>query len=100
MKDMAVKEVKCSIAILELLSQGPNHGLIRDVLLNRRIQSFLLDAYNSAWEDGITEQELEELKSFQSALGISDEDAAKMNIEAAITSAAKDGDISRRRIND
>ena len=100
LKDMAVKEVRRSIAILELSemssSDGPNHGLIRDVLLNPdEYKSFLLEAYNSAWEDGIiTEQELEELKSFQTALGISDEDAAKMNIEAAITSAAKDGDIS------
>ena len=100
LKDMAVKEVRRSIAILELSeissSEGPNHGLIRDVLLNpEEYKSFLLEAYNSAWEDGIiTEQELEELKSFQTALGISDEDAAKMNMDAAISSAAKDGDIS------
>ena len=79
-------------------SEGPNHGLIRDVLLNPEdYKSFLLEAYNSAWDDGIiTEEELNELKSFQTALGVSDEDAAKMNIEAAIESAAKDGDISEQ----
>ena len=42
----------------------------------------------------ITEEELKELKSFQSALGISDEEAAIMNVEAAMKSAAKDGEIS------
>ena len=42
----------------------------------------------------ITEEELQELKSFQTALGISDEDAARMNVEAAVKSAAKDGEIS------
>ena len=102
LKDMAVKEVRRSIAILELSgempAEGPNHGLIRDVLLNPKdYKSFLLEAYNSAWDDGIiTEEELNELKSFQSALGISDEEAAKMNMEAAIESAAKDGDISEK----
>ena len=38
--------------------------------------------------------ELNELKSFQTALGISDEDAARMNVEAAMKSAAKDGEIT------
>jgi uncharacterized membrane protein YebE (DUF533 family) len=37
---------------------------------------------------------LKELKSFQEALGISDEDAATMNVQAAIKSAAADGEIS------
>ena len=71
-------------------------ALIRDVLLNpSAYRDFLLDAYDSAWEDGvITEEELNELKSFQSALGISDEEAARMNVEAAMKSAAKDGEIS------
>ncbi|MBL6890464.1 MAG: hypothetical protein ISR22_00250 [Candidatus Poseidoniaceae archaeon] len=102
LKDMAVKEVRRSIAILELSGdipeEGPNHGLIRDVLLNPEdYKSFLIEAYNSAWDDGIiTEEELNELKSFQSALGISDKEAAEMNIEAAIKSAAKDGDISEK----
>ncbi len=99
LKDMAVKEVRRSIAILDMSEQvdsGPNHGLIRDVLLNpEAYQSFLLEEYESAWEDGvITEEELEELRSFQAALGISDEDAAKMNVEAAVKAAAKDGEIS------
>ena len=37
LKDMAVKEVRRSIAILDMSDRGdsgPNHGLIRDVLLN------------------------------------------------------------------
>ena len=99
LKDMAVKEVRRSIAILEMsdsMDSSPNHGLIRDVLLNpSAYRDFLLDAYDSAWEDGvITEEELNELKSFQSALGISDEEAARINVEAAMKSAAKDGEIS------
>ena len=99
LKDMAVKEVRRSIAILEMsgsMDSSPNHGLIRDVLLNpSAYRDFLLEAYESAWEDGvITEEELNELRSFQSALGISDEDAARMNVEAAMKSAAKDGEIS------
>ncbi len=99
LKDMAVKEVRRSIAILEMsesVGSGPNHGLIRDVLLNPgAYREFLLEAYDSAWSDGvITEEELKELKSFQTALGISDEEAAVMNVEAAVKSAAKDGDIS------
>ena len=99
LKDMAVKEVRRSIAILEMcdcIESGPNHGLIRDVLLNPgAYRDFLLEAYDSAWSDGvITEEELNELKSFQTALGISDEEAAVMNVEAAVKSAAKDGEIS------
>ena len=99
LKDMAVKEVRRSIAILDMSENsdvGPNHGLIRDVLLNpETYREFLLSAYETAWEDGvITEQELNELKSFQTALGISDEDAARMNVEAAMKSAAKDGEIT------
>ena len=99
LKDMAVKEVRRSIAILDMsesADSGPNHGLIRDVLLNPgTYRDFLLKAYDDAWEDGvITEEELNELKSFQAALGISDEDAARMNVEAAMKSAAKDGEIT------
>ena len=99
LKDMAVKEVRRSIAILDMsesVDSGPNHGLIRDVLLNPgTYRDFLLKAYDDAWEDGvITEEELNELKSFQAALGISDEDAARMNVEAAMRSAAKDGEIT------
>ena len=46
-------------------------------------------------EDGIiTEEELAELKSFQDALGITDEEAAQMNVDAVVKSASKDGEIS------
>ena len=56
----------------------------------------LVHAYESAWEDGvITEAELAELKSFQEALGISDQEAADLNVKAAIKSAAADGEITK-----
>ena len=42
----------------------------------------------------ITQEELDELKSFQTALGISDEEAARINVQAAVKSAAKDGKIT------
>ena len=42
------------------------------------------------------EEELAELKSFQDALGITDEEAAKMNVDAAVKSASKDGEISEK----
>jgi hypothetical protein len=100
LKDMAVKEIRRSIAILEMSEseEGPDHGLIRDVLLNpEAYREFLLESYAAAWEDGIiTEEELQELRSFQEALGITDEEAAKMNLEAAITSASKDGKITKQ----
>ncbi|MGB2393029.1 MAG: hypothetical protein ACPICH_02825, partial [Poseidonia sp.] len=58
-------------------------------------KEFLVHAYDSAWEDGvITEAELRELKSFQEALGISDQEAADLNVKAAIKSAAADGEIT------
>ena len=99
LKDMAVKEIRRSIAILEAApsSSGVDHGLIRDVLLNPdAYKEFLIEAYSSAWEDGIiTEEELAELKSFQQALGISDAEAAEMNVKAAIKAAAKDGKITK-----
>ena len=64
LKDMAVKEVRRSVAILEMSERddGPDHGLIRDVLLNPQAYSeFLLESYAAAWEDGIiTEEELAE----------------------------------------
>ena len=99
LKDMAVKEVRRSIAILDMsqtADSSPNHGLIRDVLLNpEAYQKFLIEAYETAWSDGvITQEELDELKSFQTALGISDEEAARINVEAAVKSAAKDGKIT------
>jgi hypothetical protein len=98
LKDMAVKEIRRSIAILDMAEsdEGLDHGLIRDVLLNPRAYSeFLMESYAAAWEDGvITEEELEELRSFQEMLGITDEDAAKMNLDAAMDSASKDGEIT------
>jgi hypothetical protein len=98
LKDMAVKEVRRSIALMDIANQNDevNHGLIRDVLLNPQAYTeFLMNAYDSAWEDGvITDSEYEELKSFQKALGITDEDAAKMNVQAAVKSAVKDGEIT------
>ena len=98
LKDMAVKEVRRSIALMDIANQNDevNHGLIRDVLLNPEAYTeFLMNAYDSAWEDGvITDSEYEELRSFQKALGITDEDAARMNVQAAVKSAAKDGEIT------
>ena len=99
LKDMAVKEVRRSIAVLETADAdagGIDTGLIRDVLLNQdAYKDFLVQAYESAWEDGvISKEELAELKSFQEALGISDEEAAGMSVKAAIKSAASDGEIS------
>ena len=98
LKDMGVKEVRRSIALLDMVNndQGVDTGLIRDVLLNQEAYTeFLVHAYESAWEDGvITEAELKELNSFQAALGISDEEAADLNVKAAIKSAAADGEIT------
>jgi tellurite resistance protein len=98
LKDMAVKEVRRSIALLDMAEgdTGVDTGLIRDVLMHQEAyRDFLVHAYDSAWKDGvITEEELRELKSFQSALGISDEDAADINVKAAIKSAAADGEIT------
>ncbi|MDA7463849.1 hypothetical protein N8996_03575 [Candidatus Poseidonia alphae] len=98
LKDMAVKEVRRSIALLEMANSdtGVDTGLIRDVLLNQEAyREFLVHAYDSAWEDGvISEAEMKELKSFQEALGITDEEAAEMSVKAAIKSAASDGEIT------
>ncbi|RJU90871.1 MAG: hypothetical protein DWC07_02725 [Candidatus Poseidoniales archaeon] len=99
LKDMAVKEVRRSIAVLESVDSESSEidtGLIRDVLLNQEAyKEFLVHAYESAWDDGvITEEELQELKSFQEALGITDEEAAGMSVKAAIKTAASDGEIS------
>ena len=98
LKDMAVKEVRRSIALLAMAEgdQGVDTGLIRDVLLNQEAyREFLIHAYDEAWKDGvITEEEMKELKSFQEALGITDEEAADLNVKAAIKSAAADGEIS------
>ncbi len=98
LKDMAIKEVRKSIVLLEMGSkQGSvDYGLIRDVILNPDAYAeFLLKEYENAYSDGvITEKELEELKTIQEALGISDEDAAKMAVRGAVKSALADGKVS------
>ena len=98
LKDMAIKEVRKSIVILEMGSkQGSvDYGLIRDVILNPDAYTdFLVKEYENAYADGvITDKELEELKAIQSALGISDEDAAKMAVRSAINSALADGKVT------
>ena len=98
LKDMAIKEVRKSIVILEMGSkQGSvDYGLIRDVILNPdAYEDFLVKEYEKAYADGvITDKELEELKAIQSALGISDEDAAKMAVRSAIKSALADGKVT------
>jgi len=94
LKDMAVKEMRRSNAMMELTgssnsSGSVDHGLIRDVLLNPdAYKEFLTKAYQEAWEDGIiTEDELSDLKRFQSALGISDEDAESISKKAKKSSS-------------
>jgi tellurite resistance protein len=73
-----------------------DHGLIRDVLLNPEAYTdFLVKEYENAFEDGyISDEELSELKAIQAALGISDEEAAKLALEGAIKSALADGEVS------
>ena len=85
LKDMAVKEMRRS----PNSSGSVDHGLIRDVLLNPdAYKEFLTQAYEEAWEDGIiTETELTNLKRFQSALGISDEDAESISKKAKKSSS-------------
>jgi len=98
LKDMAIKEVRKSIVLLEMEArQGSiDHGLIRDVILNPDAYTdFLVKEYEEAFSDGvITDEELAELKTIQAALGISDEEAAKLAIAGAIKSALADGELS------
>ena len=85
LKDMVVKDLRRSMVMMDLSGAGePDHGLIRDVLLNpEAYRDFLLDAYREAWEDGIiTEEEMEELRSFQSVLRISDAEMEEIAEEA------------------
>jgi len=85
-KDMVVKDIRRSIAMMEEASSGGvDHALIRDVLRDpSSYKQFLIKEYEAAWEDGvITEDELADLKQFQSVLGMSDEEAE------AISEAAK-----------
>ena len=98
LKDMAIKEVRKSIVLLEMVSkQGSiDYGLIRDVILNPEAYTeFLVKEYENAFADGvITDKELEELKAIQTALGISDEDAAKLAVKSAVKSALADGKVT------
>lgn len=98
LKDMAIKEVRKSIVLLEMGSkQGSiDYGLIRDVILNPETYTeFLVKEYENAFADGvITDKELEELKAIQTALGISDEDAAKLAVKSAVKSALADGKVT------
>jgi tellurite resistance protein len=98
LKDMAIKEVRKSIVLLEMSGrQGSvDHGLIRDVLLNPEAYTdFLVKEYEAAFEDGyLSDEELSELKAIQAALGITDEEAAKLALEGAIKSALADGEVS------
>ena len=98
LKDMAIKEVRKSIVLLEMGSkQGSiDYGLIRDVILNPEAYTeFLVKEYENAFADGvITDKELEELKAIQTALGISDEDAAKLAVKSAVKSALADGKVT------
>lgn len=98
LKDMAVKEMRRSVAVLEATGRqdSVDYGLIRDVLMHPgQYKKFLLEAYERAFEDGvISDQELEELTAIQTALGMSDEEAALVATRAAINSALKDGKVS------
>ena len=98
LKDMAIKEVRKSIVLLEMEArQGSiDHGLIRDVILNPDAYTdFLVKEYEEAFSDGvITDDELAELKTIQAALGISDEEAATLAIAGAIKSALADGKLT------
>ena len=98
LKDMAIKEVRKSIVLLEMGSkQGSiDYGLIRDVILNPEAYTeFLVKEYENAFSDGvITDKELEELKTIQAALGISDEEAAKIAVASAVKSALADGKVT------
>ncbi|DAC37388.1 MAG TPA: hypothetical protein HA286_01880 [Candidatus Poseidoniaceae archaeon] len=82
---MVVKDLGRSMVMMDLSGGSePDHGLIRDVLLNpEAYRDFLLDAYRQAWEDGvITEDEMEELRSFQTVLRISDDEMEEIAEEA------------------
>ncbi len=98
LKDMAVKEIRRSIAVLEATGRQDtvDYGLIRDVLLHSdQYKKFLLEAYERAYEDGIiSDEEHDELQAIQAALGMTDEEAALVATRAAINSAIRDGKVS------
>ena len=96
--DMAIKEVRKSIVLLEMGSkQGSiDFGLIRDVILNPdSYTEFLIKEYENAYADGvITQKELDDLTKIQEILGISDEDAVGLAVKGAIKSALADGKVT------
>ena len=98
LKDMAIKEVRKSIVLLEMGSkQGCiDFGLIRDVILNpESYTEFLIKEYENAYADGvITQKELDDLSKIQEILGISDEDAVGLAVKGAIKSALADGKVT------
>ena len=98
LKDMAIKEVRKSIVLLEMGSkQGSiDFGLIRDVILNpESYTEFLIKEYENAYADGvITQKELDDLTKIQEILGISDEDAVGLAVKGAIKSALADGKVT------
>ena len=98
LKDMAIKEVRKSIVLLEMGSkQGSiDFGLIRDVILNPdSYTEFLIKEYENAYADGvITQKELDDLTKIQEILGISDEDAVGLAVKGAIKSALADGKVT------
>lgn len=98
LKDMAVKDMRRSVLALEATNRQNtvDYGLIRDVLLNpSQYRSFLMEAYERAFEDGqIDDEELEELRSIQAALGMSDQEAQAVAVRAAVSAALKDGHLS------
>lgn len=97
LKDMAVKEIRTSIVMLESSQrQGSiDYGLIRDVLLHPdQYKRFLLEAYEEAFADGVlTEEELAELKQMQEALQLTDQEASLIATRAAINAAIRDGNV-------
>jgi len=97
LKDMAIKENRRSMVMLELSKKRKtvDYGLIRDVLLHpNQYKGFLMEAYEQAFSDGIlTDAELSELKEIQEALDITDEQAGALATRAAINVALRDGSV-------
>jgi len=97
LKDMAIKENRRSMVMLELSKKRKtvDYGLIRDVLLHpNQYKGFLMEAYEQAFSDGIlTDAELDELREIQEALDITDEQAGALATRAAINVALRDGKV-------
>ena len=102
LKDMAIKENRRSMVMLELSKKRKtvDYGLIRDVLLHpNQYKGFLMEAYEQAFSDGIlTDAELSELKEIQEALDITDEQAGALATRAAINVALRDGTVDQNEM--